>query len=135
MVHALVIQVKGLGWRSSYFTSSWFVSYCDDFVRVHLSLSQSRRQLQDFTDQPKNNVEKRLLAIPLLFILLRIWGTLQFFYSLAVAGQNHGGCIPSTVRNAFMIIGVLQVRTRTTNNYHSNLIGTFQNPPTFGEYL
>ena len=115
----VVIQVKGLGWISSYFASSWFVSYCDDFVRVHLSLSQSRRQLQDFTDQPKNNVEKRLLAIPLLFILLRIWGTLQFFYSLAVAGQNHGGCIPSTVRNAFMIIGVLQVRTRTTNNYYT----------------
>ena len=86
-----------------------------DFVRVHLSLSQSRRQLQDLTTLPKSNIEKRLLAIPLLFILLRIWGTLQFFYSLAVASQNHAGCIPNTVRNAFMIIGILQVRVRIIN--------------------
>ena len=74
---------------------------------------QSQRQLRDSPGAPKSGgIEKRLLAIPLLFILLRMWGTLQFFYSLAVSEQNHGGCIPSSVRSTFMVIGILQVSSK-----------------------
>ena len=54
-------------------------------------------------------VEKRLLPIPLLFILLRMWGTLQFFYSLAVATTNHDGCMPHKVQTGFVVFGILQV--------------------------
>ena len=58
-------------------------------------------------------VDKRLLAIPLLYIILRMWGTLQFFYSLAVAGTQKGtgqpGCIPPIVQVGYFIFGLLQV--------------------------
>lgn len=54
-------------------------------------------------------VEKRLLAIPLLYILLRMWGTLQFFYSLTVSGQKHGACIPEGVKIVYTVLGILQV--------------------------
>lgn len=56
-----------------------------------------------------SSVEKRLLAIPLLYILLRMWGTLQFFYSMAVDHTNVSGCIPETVQRGYFILGILQV--------------------------
>ena len=55
------------------------------------------------------NVEKRLLYIPLVFILLRIWGSIQFFFSLAVADDNQDGCIPNVVHTVFFVLGILQV--------------------------
>ena len=55
------------------------------------------------------NVEKRLLYIPLMFILLRIWGSIQFFFSLAVADGNQEGCIPNVVHTVFFVLGILQV--------------------------
>lgn len=55
-------------------------------------------------------VEKRLLAIPLLYILLRVWGTLQFIFSIAVDHTNTYGCIPETVQRAYFVFGILQVR-------------------------
>ena len=55
------------------------------------------------------NVEKRLLYIPLVFILLRIWGSIQFFFSLAVSNDNLDGCIPNVVHTVFFVLGILQV--------------------------
>ena len=55
------------------------------------------------------NVEKRLLYIPLMFILLRIWGSIQFFFSLAVDDDNQKGCIPNVVHTVFFVLGILQV--------------------------
>lgn len=55
------------------------------------------------------NVEKRLLYIPLVFILLRIWGSIQFFFSLAVDDDNRDGCIPNVVHTVFFVLGILQV--------------------------
>ena len=55
------------------------------------------------------NVEKRLLYIPLMFILLRIWGSIQFFFSLAVDDDNQEGCIPNEVHTVFFVLGILQV--------------------------
>ena len=61
--------------------------------------------------QKLNVAEKRLLAIPLLYIFLRMWGTLQFFLlpgSFLVPFNN--GCIPQQVHDIFFTLGVLQVR-------------------------
>ena len=56
--------------------------------------------------------ERRLLAIPLLFLLLRVWGTLQFFFALGVSGRNHNpGCTSQDVHSIFIVFGILQVRT------------------------
>ena len=72
---------------------------------------QTKRLMPKSTQmEPKVvQVEKRLLAIPLLFILLRIWGTLQVFVALAVSGTVQDGCIPSAVRKVFFALGILQV--------------------------
>lgn len=73
---------------------------------------QRRKDFRDNDLYPRMvHVEKRLLAIPLLFIFLRMWGTLQFFYALAVAGMNEHGCIPSAVQTVFLVFGILQVST------------------------
>jgi len=44
-----------------------------------------------------------------------MWGTVQFIYSLAVSEQNHAGCIPSTVRSTFIVIGILQVSDKRSS--------------------
>ena len=57
----------------------------------------------------RNEVKQRLLLIPIVFILLRMWGTIQFFFSLATSSQNHNGCIPPTSRKVFLILAIVQV--------------------------
>lgn len=83
-----------------------------------LCTQQTRRRLQKNVTEPVVTrivtVEKRLLAIPVLYIVLRMWGTLQFFYSLAVADQNINGCIPPTVRTIYLVFGILQVTYRSS---------------------
>ena len=54
-------------------------------------------------------VESRLLAIPVIFILLRMWGTIQFFFSMAVANHVNDGCVPKNIHIAFFVLGILQV--------------------------
>jgi len=58
-------------------------------------------------------VHKRLLYIPLFFLVLRMWGTLQLFFSLGVANENQNGCIPKPIQTIFFIFGILQVTTIT----------------------
>lgn len=57
------------------------------------------------------HVETRLLLIPIIFILLRIWGTLQFIFSLAISDKirSQTGCVPSSVNVVFTVLGILQV--------------------------
>ena len=54
-------------------------------------------------------VESRLLAIPVIFILLRMWGTIQFFFSIAAADTVNDGCVPKSTHIAFFVLGLLQV--------------------------
>ena len=54
--------------------------------------------------------EKRLLYIPALFLLLRIWGTAQLFYSIGVSSLvEEPGCIPHGIQIVFVVFGILQV--------------------------
>ena len=53
-------------------------------------------------------VESRLLAIPVIFILLRMWGTIQFFFSMAAADSVYG-CVSKPTHIAFFVLGILQV--------------------------
>ena len=58
--------------------------------------------------------EKRLLYIPALFLLLRVWGTAQLFYSIGVSSDiQEPGCIPHGIQIGFMIFGILQVSNNT----------------------
>ena len=64
--------------------------------------------------------EKRLLYIPALFLLLRVWGTAQFFYSIGVSSDiQEPGCIPHGIQIDFMILGILQVSNNTLYSHAS----------------
>ena len=73
-----------------------------------MQLAQQHHGQQDLVIVTES-VEKRLLYIPVVFIFLRIWGSIQFFFSIAVADQNQEGCIPDWIHTVFLVLGVLQV--------------------------
>ncbi len=57
----------------------------------------------------RSGIEKRLLLIPLMFILLRVWGTVQFFFSIATSDLNQDGCVPQWMATVYYVLGILQV--------------------------
>ena len=54
--------------------------------------------------------DRKLLVVPVLFVLLRCWGTIHFFYSIAVHNRVHNGCISRTLAHIFQFLGFVQVR-------------------------
>ena len=58
-------------------------------------------------EETRLGVQHRLLLIPIMFIVLRMWGTIQFFFSLVATG--HGKCVSNSVNTVFIFLGVLQV--------------------------
>ena len=59
----------------------------------------------------RENVERRLKFIPIIFLLLRIWGTIQFFVSIALEAihPDDRECIPHGFHVVFVVLGILQV--------------------------
>jgi len=58
-------------------------------------------------------VNKILVFIPVLFIVLRVWATVQYFFSVYVVQNalHNGHCIPNDLHVPHVVLGVLQVRT------------------------
>ena len=59
--------------------------------------------------------ENKLALIPILFILLRMWGTLQFLFSIIVYGARLAdttGCIPKAVYYVYLVLTCAQVGDR-----------------------
>lgn len=72
---------------------------------------QTRRQLQNTEMESRVfQIEWRLTAIPVLFILLRIWGTVQFIVSLSLPHNPNGPCVSPQIQQAYLALGILQVR-------------------------
>ncbi len=64
-----------------------------------------------------SEVKQRLIFIPMAFILLRMWGTIQFFYSLTRRHKVMDGCVSEGDKILFVTFGVLQVSgVLTTRN-------------------
>ena len=64
--------------------------------------------------EEKMKVAKRLLVfIPVMFILLRMWCILQYFYTVYLANitQNDGQCIPAGFKDGQLVLAILQVGT------------------------
>ena len=58
----------------------------------------------------KMKIAKRTLVfIPILFILLRMWCTIQYFYVVYLANENNDWCIPVGLKDVHLILGILQV--------------------------
>lgn len=71
---------------------------------------QTRRQLQNTEIEPRMlQVEWRLMAIPILFILLRMWGTIQLIVSLSLPSNKYAPCITPQLRDVYLVLGILQV--------------------------
>lgn len=78
-----------------------------------LSLQQKSRKDLYFTGATLlKKVETKLAIIPVAFIFFRMWGTLQFFFSIIVfqlSAIDSTGCVPYGVYIIFEIFAVLQV--------------------------
>lgn len=62
--------------------------------------------------QSMKKLEKKLFFIPFAFILLRMWGTIQFFFSIVVfegGFVDATGCVPNGVYRTFYALAILQV--------------------------
>ena len=57
--------------------------------------------------------DSKLVFIPMVFVLLRLWGTVQFFYLLAVPLQiERCTCIEGTgYYHGLIFLGTMQART------------------------
>ena len=56
-------------------------------------------------------VDRKLTFIPVMFILLRMWGTLQFFYGLIISKHIQCGCVHKDLRAGFVFFGYMHVRS------------------------
>ncbi len=60
-----------------------------------------------------SRVGRILLFIPVLFVLLRVWAVVQYFYTIYLTHltDESGHCIPSDPHKTIhVVLGVLQVR-------------------------
>ena len=60
--------------------------------------------------ESRADVKQRLLLIPILFILLRIWGTLQFFFALVKSREVQERCVSKGTYSSFLMLSIAQVR-------------------------
>ena len=84
------------------------------FLCIQLGQHYPHYQNQDAELQQQLQVvagTQRFMLIPVFFLLLRLWGTVQFFYSIGMSGKlkNHEGCLPKGVHIGFYILGIMQV--------------------------
>lgn len=57
-------------------------------------------------------IEQKTLAIPIAFILLRMWGTIHFLFSIIIYASHSidtAGCTSKSVYGIFITLVLLQV--------------------------
>lgn len=64
-------------------------------------------------------IEPKLYVIPFAFILLRLWGTFQFIFSIAVFARggtiDETGCVSPAVFYTYYALSCLQVNSRISS--------------------
>ena len=63
--------------------------------------------------QAINRIDNKLLFIPLAFVLIRMWGMLQFIFTVSVSKfwKDHG-CVSYPIHIVHLVLGVLEVSDR-----------------------
>ena len=59
-----------------------------------------------------DGVNRILSLVPVTFIFLRMWSTIQYYFTLYlahVAAKNGGHCIPNGLKTAHVVLAVFQV--------------------------
>ena len=59
-------------------------------------------------------VNKILTLIPLLFIILRIWSLVQYFYTISIAKRFPNGCVPPGLKAGYLTLGIIKVKSDFT---------------------
>ena len=125
---AKIVFHKQWGWHKTYINISIH-------ALVHATLThtlslplpvQSRRKLtlaHTGTRITQDRIEIRLLSIPLVFLLLRLWGTVQFFYVMPHTRTSHiQQCIPKQVHRILVPLGIMQVSTTSLITTRSSFV-------------
>ena len=72
--------------------------------------------MQDGVASLLQRVERKMFAIPVMFIVLRMWGTIQFLITIVVFNDGtvdkHTGCMPDGLYYVYYALAILQVRVR-----------------------
>lgn len=55
------------------------------------------------------NIEKRLLLIPIVYVVIHVWDSCQIIASFALLGKVNHGCTQPYVQRIFLAFGIFQV--------------------------
>lgn len=55
------------------------------------------------------NIEKRLLLIPIAYVVIHVWDSCQIIASFALSGEVNHGCTQPYIRRIFLAFGIFQV--------------------------
>lgn len=78
--------------------------------------------------EARAEVKQRLLLIPITFIVLRMWGTLQFFYSLARQRAMNSHCWSKSDQNILITLGIAQAIGDGGQGWSNALLYIFLSP-------
>ena len=81
---------------------------------MQTKIGEERNYLSSGLVAAVRKADSKLVFIPMVFVLLRMWGTLEFFYSVALPKVHHsrGLCIHTNYYHGLVFLGVMQVRKK-----------------------
>lgn len=79
-----------------------------DFIILQTRIGEERNYLSSGLVAAVRKADSKLVFIPMVFVLLRMWGTLQFFYGFAIRPTTEA-CIHTNHYHGLVFIGVMQV--------------------------
>lgn len=104
---ALLVLVAGKLWEMlTYLVVIVFYVVIKRHISKQAQLGYSGQFLSSELVAVLRKSDKKLVAIPILFVLLRMWGTVQYFYSLGAYTQE--GCTTTPWYVGFMLLSFLQ---------------------------
>ena len=71
-------------------------------------------------EEKMKSAKKTLIFIPVLFILLRVWATIQYFYTVYLTNialiVKDGYCVASHLKGTHVVLGIFQVPLALSTN-------------------
>ena len=72
---------------------------------------QKQRQLESPLHLKVESIERRLLLIPITYVIIHVWDSCQIVTSFFLSGKvKPSGCTQPYVQRIFLAFGILQVR-------------------------
>ncbi len=94
-------------------TMAWLIGVLNRSAQLYYIYFLQRQRLRNDSDSLLKDsikrVDQRLLVIPLVFVLLRIWGTIQFFFTLTISYYWDSGCVSKSIYYVHYSLGIMEV--------------------------